>query len=259
MPPQVGVAYFSARVSRHLGPDLRELRAAGFAWVLFPLTEQDVRFSPGLARALVDAAREEGLSPWLSGWGVGGVFGGEGLSEHAHRPPRSPEVRAAVARWLETALGAAPDALFLDEPRDRREGRDLGDLLSGWLHEAAAANVPAHVCFEPGPRWPTAADLAGRLASVGTDPYDWQESAAAQTRYVEGHFARLSDYAAAANARTHLWARAFRVARNREEHALAALKACLASGADFVGVWSHRAGEAVSSFALDGLEDPAAG
>lgn len=247
MSTQLGVSYFSARVARHLAADLRAIRAAGFTWILFPLTEQDIKHSPALARTLVGAARDHGLSPWLSGWGIGGVFGGEGLSEHAHRPPRSPQVRGAVGAWLENALAAAPDALFLDEPRDRHEGSDLGDLLLAWLDRAAGAGVPAHVCFEPDRPWPDPAPLVGRLASVGTDPYDWQAAPAEQARYVARHAAALDRYAARARTGTHLWARAFRVAADREDVALAALRACLASGAGHVGVWSYRAGEAVTS------------
>ncbi|MEF2277702.1 hypothetical protein V3W47_05270 [Deinococcus sp. YIM 134068] len=254
--PALGTAYFSARVLRHLAPDLRELARSGFTWVNFPLTEQDVCFAPGLAVDLVTAARDAGLEAWLSPWGVGGVFGGEGLSAVAHHGARSPAVADAVARWLACAVAAAPDGLFWDEPRDRLGGGPMGDLLVGWLREGQLAGLTNHVCFEPGYGWPDPAVLAGRVGSVGTDPYDWQPTPAEQAAYVTRHAHALRAYADGAGCAAHLWVRAFRVERGRADLAVAALRAAWVSGAARVGLWSYRAGEGLSCLAsedADGL------
>lgn len=252
--PALGTAYFSARVPRHIAPDLREIAASGLTWVNFPLTEQDVRFTPGLARDLVAAARDAGLEAWLSPWGVGGVFGGEGVSAVAHHGARSPEVAGAVARWLDCAVAAGPDALFWDEPRDRLEGAPLGDLLHGWLGEGRAAGLTNHVCFEPGQVWPDPAALAGLVDSVGTDPYDWQPTPAEQAAYVARHARTLGAYAASAGCAAHLWVRAFRVGREQADLAAAALRAACGSGVVRVGLWSYRAGEGLSCLASDDAE-----
>ncbi|WP_019584647.1 hypothetical protein [Deinococcus apachensis] len=234
MTPRLGTAYFSSEVGRHFVQDLDDLACSGFQTVVFPLTEEQLTYSPRLFKDYVWAARDLGLSPVLSPWGLASCFGGEGLSAVSGRQDRL----TAVDRWLELALNARPDAIMLDEPRDRLTARDLTPTLRGWAQRIRERQTPVWLCYERG-RVPHAS-LLPLLSSLGTSDYDWRTTPEEQASATRSAAAEVGESTLASS---HLWVRAFGVDRAHHSHALAALRAALASGVDDVLLWSYRGGE----------------
>src|SRR5947207_6234565 len=96
------------------------------------MSEADVRWNPGTLAELVATGRALGLQPWLTPWGLGGVFGGETASyavgEHpevcqrasdgGHLPalcPRQPRFRSLLTEWLDTAAAVGAEVVQWDE------------------------------------------------------------------------------------------------------------------------------------------------
>ena len=69
-----------------------------------------MRYDRTGAAAVIAAARRQGLTTRISPWGVGGLFGGEGIAEFGREP------RETLAWWLTCAHELQPDAMFWDEP-----------------------------------------------------------------------------------------------------------------------------------------------
>ncbi len=126
------VSYFGNRYLHHARDDLRAMAEMGADAVVHVMSEVDVRWNPGTMSDLVTLSREAGLAPWLTPWGLGGVFGGESASyavgEHPeacqrandgrHLPalcPRQPVYRDLIRHWIEAAVAAGAEFVQWDE------------------------------------------------------------------------------------------------------------------------------------------------
>jgi hypothetical protein len=126
------VSYFGNRYLHHAREDLRAMREMGADAVVHVMSEADLRWNPGTMADLVALSREAGLTPWLTPWGLGGVFGGESASyvvgEHPeacqrasdgrHLPalcPRQPVFRDLIRDWTDAAAVAGAEIVQWDE------------------------------------------------------------------------------------------------------------------------------------------------
>ena len=131
--PLLGVSYFGNRYPGHAREDLREIAATGANFVYHAVSESDVRWNPGTIATLVEIGNELGLEPWLTPWGLGGLFGGEAPSyavmdnpdqcqrdnRGQHLPalcPTRPAFRQTVIEWLDAASAAGARVVAWDEP-----------------------------------------------------------------------------------------------------------------------------------------------
>src|SRR5215217_6062209 len=107
--PTFGCAYWGrdARVSER---DLASLPELGFSWVVIPVSTERMRYDRAGAAAVIAAARRRGLATRIAPWGVGGLFGGEGVVE------AGPSPLATLTWWLSCAHELEPDAMYWHEP-----------------------------------------------------------------------------------------------------------------------------------------------
>src|SRR5918993_4920739 len=66
--------------------DLASLPELGFSWVVIPVSTERMRFDRAGAAAVIVAAKRHGLATRIAPWGVGGLFGGEGIAEAGRSP-----------------------------------------------------------------------------------------------------------------------------------------------------------------------------
>lgn len=131
-PIRTGTAYFGCHHIKHVRSDFAEL-AQTCDWLVLPMSEADLRWSPGTVREITAAAHDAGIEVWIDPWGVGGIFGGEALSgfvgeypdecqvsdQGKHLPsacPNSPVFREFLHGWIDVAAQSGADVLFWDEP-----------------------------------------------------------------------------------------------------------------------------------------------
>jgi hypothetical protein len=120
---------------------MREMSADA---VVHVMSEADLRWNPGTMADLVALSREAGLTPWLTPWGLGGVFGGESASyavgEHPeacqrasdgrHLPalcPRQSVFRDLIRDWTDAAAAAGAEIVQWDELHLALPYRGAGD------------------------------------------------------------------------------------------------------------------------------------
>ncbi len=129
---RLGVSYFGNRYLHHAREDLWAIAETGARLVVHVMSEADLRWNPGTMADLVAIGREFGLQPWLTPWGVGGVFGGESASyavgahpeacqrasDGRHLPalcPRQPHFRSLMEDWIDAAAAAGAEIVQWDE------------------------------------------------------------------------------------------------------------------------------------------------
>lgn len=140
----LGCAYFGNRILRHAAADMADLAARGFTGVLHTFSENDLAHYRTQIARLAQASHDVGLEVQLSPWGLGGVFGGEAESAWVAAHPQrcqvlddgtpvgaacllDPRFRTFVAEWVDAAVTAGADRVFLDEPQwadAARHGRE---------------------------------------------------------------------------------------------------------------------------------------
>ncbi len=212
-------AYFG-RDTRHAGANARIMKDEGFSAVVLPCSEERMRFDAAGVRDIVQAAKDAGLETYVSPWGVGGVFGGEGIGT-------TPK---ATWTWLEAAIECDPDGIYWDEPH----GHDAQKLLA-FLSLAAPPRMKQMLYWNPDKllRPPPPAVLS-QMVSVGMDLYDGSVDNASTVNVL------------AANARieAHLWIKGFSV-KAGDEGTTAALIGQATIRVPRVGVWGWRGSEAI--------------
>src|SRR5918994_336236 len=81
--------------------------------------------APRLARlAGIAAPKRHGLATRIAPWGVGGIFGGEGMVEAGRTPQET------LAWWLSSAHELQPDAMLWDEPQGARGLRAMTKAMT---------------------------------------------------------------------------------------------------------------------------------
>lgn len=209
-----GVSYWGRGLKRAF-KDAERLADAGFSWVNVPISEERMAFDFDGRGKVIAMLRHFGLEVRVSPWGVGGMFGGEGIAS-ARKP------RVAVRDWLERALDLEPDALYWDEPQGAH-GRDVVEEFCD------IPEVPQHIYINPKVGLTPHEGTLERMASIGIDCYDGDlqraadESAGIRTQYGKP---------------VHIWLKAFRIPRG-VEHVTPALMAALAECGLDIAIWGY--------------------
>jgi hypothetical protein len=181
-----GTAYWS-RDPRRARKDAFAMVDVGFSWVVVPVSTERMRFDWAGTDLVCRSLWQAGLRVWISPWGVGGLFGGEGVCA-AGNP------HAVMDEWLDWAEGLTADGLYWDEPKGAH-GIDA-------IATAPWTDRPERLYWNPrvGVRPPD--HVLGRMESIGLDAYGrpWQDI-----------HALYDEAAAATGRRPHLWIRAFRI------------------------------------------------
>jgi hypothetical protein len=213
-----GTALFGCHDTDHIARDLEEIRAAGFEWVVLPMTEQDATYEIDTFEFAVTSARDQGLEPWISPWGVAGCFGGEGVTSGM-----------TVSRWLDAALECRPATIMWDEPKI------VEALLLGFMDHVRDAGVRNAVVVEP-ERRPLYDYALSAADSAGIDPYF---DTVGQISETARSFVELKPND------PHVWVRAFRIAYGTEAFVGEAVaKLAKVPGIGRVGVWGWKGSNA---------------
>ena len=139
---QLGVAYHSNRIVRHVREDMLSIVEGGFDSVLHMFTHNDMERHRAVMADIIALSEEMGLEVWVDNWGLAGA---PGESSHflSYQPdarqiyntgePRrkmvclnSPEFLAFTREWIDMARDCGGRRLFWDEPSlaasDRQNG-----------------------------------------------------------------------------------------------------------------------------------------
>lgn len=109
-------AYHGNLYPHHAIQDFLDIGAAGFDTVLLCIPEQDMRHSMGSVGELRHLAGAVGLDVWAGPWGLGNIFGGEGVTTTPYRYQRQGALRL-YSEWVAKVRDVGFSTVFLDEPR----------------------------------------------------------------------------------------------------------------------------------------------
>src|SRR5215211_5595779 len=214
--PTFGCAYWG-RDASVAERDLASLSEIGFSWVVIPVSTERMRFDLAGAARVIAAAKRQGLTTRIAPWGVGGIFGGEGVVEAGLSP------MATLTWWLACAHELQPNAMFWDEPHGA-----VG--LGAMAHAMATLDIPGaeqYLYINPDrSEWPDLPSTAS-LAGIGIDAYHSPALA----------IARLPEVRARYGLPVHVWVRSFGLTRRQTSWPARDLSALLDAGVADIGVW----------------------
>lgn len=138
-----GTAYFGNRYINHFEEDIRDIKTAGCNVILHTFPEYDMKFYLETMKKIVGISKENGLETYMNPWGVGKVFGGEAFSDFLTNHIDDMEViengerrgiaclysenfREYMKSWIDAAVYAGADVIFIDEPHW---------YIAGWFNE----------------------------------------------------------------------------------------------------------------------------
>jgi hypothetical protein len=207
--PAFGCAYFGVRDRAHFEADLAKMSAAGFDWVLLPMTQDDATWECETFNALVSAARALGLVTVVSPWG-GDIFGGEGIAGPV-----------SLTEWIDHARATGADILHVDEPR----GFPIEHALDAW-----SCDERAWLTIQPDRVGEMTPSVISRVAVLGTDAYDGD---------LETRIDATRAFGVAAGRLDLAWVQAFRIPAGGERF-VGQVTEALSDVAPIIGVWGWR-------------------
>ena len=214
--PTFGCAYWG-RDATVADRDFASLYEIGFSWVVIPVSTERMRFDRAGAAAVIAAAKRHRLATRIAPWGVGGIFGGEGIVESGRAP------RATLAWWLSSAHEVQPDAMFWDEPHGRVGLRAMAEAMATLAIPGAAQYLYINPERSAWPALPATRSLAG----IGIDAY--QGAAVA--------IARLPEVRKRYGLPVHVWVRNFGLATDQTSRPANDLYALYVAGVADIAVW----------------------
>ncbi len=127
-----GVSYFSTRDKRHFAIDLKEIKEAGFKYVIHTFSERDFEFYRDSVKELVSMTKDAGLSALADPWGVLRLFGGEEYSKWIYIHPEIRQIKhngeegygacpnnsktiELLEEWIDAVADMNFDGIFWDE------------------------------------------------------------------------------------------------------------------------------------------------
>jgi hypothetical protein len=149
-----GTAYFGNRFVNHFERDAEEIAAAGCKVVLHTFSENDFKFYKDSLKEMTEVSKKHGLEVYFGPWGVGKVFGGEAFSDFLTNNVDEMEViengekrgiaclysekfREFMKSWVDGAVYAGADVIFIDEPHW---------YIAGWFSEKDHWGCRCHRC-----------------------------------------------------------------------------------------------------------------
>jgi hypothetical protein len=214
--PTFGCAYWG-RDANVAERDLASLPELGFSWVVIPVSTERMRYDRAGAASVIAAAKRHGLATRIAPWGVGGIFGGEGIVEAGHSP------KAALTWWLSSAHELEPDAMFWDEPHGDPGLRAMTEAMTGLSVPGAAQYLYINPDRSDWPELPATASLAG----IGIDAYRTPAVA----------IARLPEVRKRYGLPVHVWVRSFGLTKRQTSRPANDISALLEAGVADIGIW----------------------
>lgn len=214
--PTFGCAYWGRDASL-ADRDLASLSELGFSWVVIPVSTERLRYDRAGTAAVIAAAKRHGLATRIAPWGVGGIFGGEGIAEAGYSP------MTTLTWWLSCAHELRPDAMFWDEPHGARGLRVMTKAMTSLPIPGAAQYLYINPDRSDWPALPATTSLAG----IGIDAYRSPALA----------IARLPDVRQRYGLPVHVWVRSFGLTRRQTSRPANDLAALLDAGVTDIGVW----------------------
>ena len=214
--PTFGCAYWGrdVNVADH---DFASLSALGFSWVVIPISTERMRYDRAGAAEVIAAAKQNGLVTRIAPWGVGGLFGGEGIVEAGQT------AAATLAWWLACAHEVAPDAMFWDEPHGPLALQIMVEAMTTLAIPGAAQYVYINPDRSEWPVLPVMTELAG----IGIDAYHSPEAALARLVAVREQYGLPA----------HIWVRNFGLSSSQTLRPANDLDVLLEAGVTDIGVW----------------------
>jgi hypothetical protein len=197
--------------------DLASLTELGFSWIVIPVSTERMRYDRAGAAAVIAVAKGHGLTTRIAPWGVGGIFGGEGIVEAGHSS------MATLAWWLSSAQELEPDAMFWDEPHGALGVRAMAKAMTSLPIPGATQYLYINPDRSDWPALPVTTSLAG----IGIDAYHSPVIA----------IARLPEVRQRYGLPVHVWVRSFGLTRRQTSRPANDLSALLDAGVADIGVW----------------------
>jgi hypothetical protein len=214
--PTFGCAYWG-RDASVAERDFASLPGHGFSWVVIPVSTERMRYDRAGAAAVIAAAKRQGLATRIAPWGVGGIFGGEGIVEAGRSP------MATLAWWLSSAQELQPDAMFWDEPHGAPGLQAMAEAMTSLPIPGAAQYLYINPDRSDWPALPATTSLTG----VGIDAY----------RSPAVAIARLPEVRERYGLPVHVWVRSFSLTRRQTSRPANDLSALHDAGVVDIGVW----------------------
>lgn len=211
---KLGTSYFGTWDPLPAARDLADI-ARRHDWIVLPVSEESATYQLENIGRIIRISQALGLETWVSPWGVGGVFGGEGIAGGM-----------SPSKWLGAMTLLKPDVVMFDEPAMS------ADSLSALVRVCDATQTRTAICLQPERLDAYPPELVNRFGSVGVDPY------VADVGEIEEAVRRL--YAATKVPDTHLWVQAFRIRAGRERFVEHVIRAADGWGMERIGVWGWR-------------------
>jgi hypothetical protein len=214
--PTFGCAYWGRDVNV-ADRDFASLSALGFSWVVIPISTERMRYDRAGAAAVIAAAKRHGLVARIAPWGVGGLFGGEGIVEAGQTPA------ATLAWWLGCAHEVEPDAMFWDEPHGPQALQAMTEAMTTLAIPGAAQYLYINPDRSEWPVLPATNNLVG----IGIDAYCTPRAA----------IERLPNVRERYGLPVHVWVRNFGLSRRQTLRPASDLDDLLDAGVTDIGVW----------------------
>jgi hypothetical protein len=214
--PAFGCAYWG-RDAHVASRDFATLATLGFSWVVIPVSTERMRYDRAGAAAVIAAAKRQGLVTRIAPWGVGGLFGGEGIVEAGRTR------RATLAWWLTSAHELQPDAMFWDEPHGALGLRVMIEAMTTMVIPGTAQYLYINPERSAWPALPATVSLSG----IGIDAY----------RAPDVALARLPEVRERYGLPVHVWVRNFGLTSEHTARPAHDLGVLLEAGVADIGVW----------------------
>jgi hypothetical protein len=214
--PTFGCAYWG-RDASVAERDLASLAELGFSWIVVPVSTERMRYDRAGAAAVIAAAKRHGLATRIAPWGVGGIFGGEGIVEAGRMQYET------LAWWLSSAHELRADAMFWDEPHGAPGLQAMTEAMTSLPIPGAAQYLYINPDRSDWPELPATTSLAG----IGIDAY----------RSPAVALARLPGVRQRYGLPVHVWVRSFGLSRRQTSRPANDLSTLLDAGVTDIGIW----------------------
>ncbi|MDN5275852.1 MAG: hypothetical protein JWN33_501 [Candidatus Saccharibacteria bacterium] len=249
---------------------VEEMKEAGFTNVILCVTESDIDNSARqeylrIVKSLLD---EQGIEVWADPWGVGSVFGGEGISHFKNSGEKScycnPNLDVLIKQWIETVQSLEIDTIFWDEPEMKCDDHRDDELkfIERYTAVASELNFNNVVCLTANRKKHDQFELVASMpnvAEIAVDPYYPNAfeviAEADRLAYITEWVETVQDVAERNDKRSHVWVQNFNIPLGRESIVREHIDICRHHLAD-VAIWGFRGCVTVPNFASPAQVQP---
>ena len=155
-----GTAYFDNIILKHFSTDMKEVKRQGSSFIVLTFSENGVAFHRETFRKMTQEAQRQGLTVLIDPWAIGGIFGGEVLTQlplwhHEQRQVRSdgrkapalclnaPALTDYLKQWVDIVSTFGADYILWDEPHFYLNWLDV---YGGWEVPSTAWSCQCGYC-----------------------------------------------------------------------------------------------------------------